>query len=81
MANNKVHFADYCLITVFGKLHAVGFRKTSGDTNTLASRAAKLIRTPLTNGANKRYNGLVNHFVATGDEHGIARLESVDVHI
>jgi hypothetical protein len=77
MSNNKSHKANYTLKTVTGKVGGLGFRKTSGDTNTLASRGAKLIRTPLNTPLNTRYNSLVNSFIEVGNEGGIKLLEDI----
>jgi len=74
MANNKEHRANYKVETSFGKC-TLGFKKPSGDTQTLAHRASKIIRTPLSSGLNKRWNSLVNAFVEDGNVDGIELME------
>jgi hypothetical protein len=74
MSNNIIHNADYSLVTVTGKVGNLGFKQTSGNTNTLASRGAKLIKTPLQ--YNKKYNAVVNILIRFKDEEGIAFLEN-----
>lgn len=50
----------------------------SGVIGTLASKGSKLIRTPLTNPMNQRWNRLVNEFISTGNAHGIELLSKQD---
>ena len=74
MGNNKEHKANYSLTTATGKVGGLGFKRTSGNTNTLASRGAKLIKSPLQ--FNKAYNKVVNILIKYNDEEGIAFLEN-----
>jgi len=72
MSNNKKHNANYSLKPTFGKC-PLGFKQTSGNTNTLAHRASKLIITPLP--YNTKWNAMVNRAVASKDEVLIETLE------
>jgi len=74
MANNKEHKANYTLKTVTGKVGNMGFKQTSGDTNTLASRGAKLICLPEPKGW-RGWNNAVNLAIETNDSEGIDSLE------
>ena len=76
MSNNKSHNADYKLETVTGKVGNMGFKQTSGSTDTLASRGAKLIRTPLRH--NTAWNNAVNAYIENNSATGLDRLEELN---
>jgi hypothetical protein len=70
MSNNINHNADYSVKTSFGHC-SLGFKKPSGMINPLAALGSKLIKTPLGNPLNKRWNALVNDFIAEKNIDGL----------
>ena len=76
MGNNKEHKANYTLETVSGKVGNLGFKQTSGNTNTLASRGAKLILFPEPKEW-PYWNLIVNETIESKDERHMQQLEKI----
>jgi hypothetical protein len=74
MSNNKEYKANYKVTTTFGHCPH-GFKRTSGDTNTLANRGSKLITLPVLSEADRQWNELVNEAISAKSEVAIERLE------
>ena len=77
MGNNKQYKADYKVKTSTGHC-PLGFKQTSGNTNTLASRGAKLIILPEpTSGKWKGWNHAVNTVIRLKLELAMTALEEM----
>ena len=61
--------------TSFGKC-TLGFKQTSGKVTDLMKLAQELVKTPNTP-LNRRYNNLVNSFVAEGNIDGLEQLKKL----